>query len=167
MKEIIRKIVTEEINSVFKSKRIINEANNLAGKSIINVDIQPEYKSYVTFNINSWVDFINTNANNNRIIFLYNGADTLGMIDESSYINWLLDLGIDEDVLNNSIFYDKGYAFFRYCMDNSIDESNIADLVRYMDNKIIILRIVVILIVKCGMDIWKKLVMIKTMFVNF
>jgi hypothetical protein len=54
------------------------------------------------------------------------------MVSESDYINWLFDLGIDEDVLNNATFYDKGYAFFRYCIDNSIDEDAIVDLVKYM-----------------------------------
>jgi hypothetical protein len=42
---------------------------------------------------------------------LYNGADTLGMIDEYSFNEWLIDLGIDIDVINNSTFYDKGYGF--------------------------------------------------------
>jgi hypothetical protein len=56
------------------------------------------------------------------------------MIDESSYITWLFDLGLNEEVIENSIFYDKGYAFFRYCIDNSIDEESIVDLVKYMRN---------------------------------
>lgn len=54
------------------------------------------------------------------------------MIDEYSYKEWLMDLGIDEDIISNATFYDKGYAFFIYCMDNSIDEDNIVDLVKYM-----------------------------------
>ena len=54
------------------------------------------------------------------------------MIDEYSFKEWLIDLGIDEDVVYNATFYDKGYAFFRYCIDNSIDEDNIVDLVKYM-----------------------------------
>ena len=34
-------------------------------------------------------------------------------------------------------FYDKGYAFFRYCMDNSLDDRVIANFVRFMyDNDI-------------------------------
>jgi hypothetical protein len=78
------------------------------------------------------VNFINESDENNRIVFLYNGQDTLGMVSESDYINWLFDLGIDEDVLNNATFYDKGYAFFRYCLDNSIDDDAIVDLVKYM-----------------------------------
>ena len=54
------------------------------------------------------------------------------MIDEYSFKEWLIDLGIDEDVVYDATYYDKGYAFFRYCMDNSIDEDNIVDLVKYM-----------------------------------
>jgi hypothetical protein len=116
---------------ITKNKKQINE-ERLNGKTIINVDIQPEYKSYITFNLNEWVKFINNSAALNNIVFLYNGADTLGMISESDYYMWLSELGIEEDVLNNATFYDKGYAFFRYCIDNNIDENNIIDLIKFM-----------------------------------
>ena len=79
-----------------------------------------------------WVNFINENAESNDIVFLYNGADTLGMIDEHSFKEWLLDLGVDEDIVYNATFYDKGYAFFRYCMDSNIDETAISNLVKFM-----------------------------------
>lgn len=127
----VHKYLNENKNIDKKKSRLITE-NRFQGKTIINVDIQPEYQNYITFNLDNWVDFINNNSEINKIIFLYNGADTLGMIDEYSYKEWLLELGVDEDVLYNATFYDKGYAFFRYCMDNSIDEDNIADLVKYM-----------------------------------
>lgn len=127
----VRKYLNENKNIDKKKSRLITE-NKFQGKTIINVDIQPEYQNYITFNLDNWVGFINNNSEINNIIFLYNGADTLDMIDEYSYKEWLLELGVDEDVLYNATFYDKGYAFFRYCMDNSIDEDNIADLVKYM-----------------------------------
>jgi hypothetical protein len=121
----LRRIIRETIKDLLRE-------NKFQGKTIINVDIQPEYKNYISFDLRKWVNFINTNAALNDIIFLYNGSDTLGMIDEYSFKEWLIDLGIDEDVIYNSTFYDKGYAFFRYCIDNSIDEDNIVDLVKYM-----------------------------------
>jgi hypothetical protein len=130
MKSQLRKKLIEYKNTVRKQSRLLTEST-LNGKTIINVDIQPEYQSAISF-IDEWVNFINESDENNRIVFLYNGQDTLGMVSESDYINWLFDLGIDEDVLNNATFYDKGYAFFRYCIDNSIDEDAIVDLVKYM-----------------------------------
>jgi hypothetical protein len=130
MKSPLRKKLIEHKNTVRKQSRLLTEST-LNGKTIINVDIQPEYQSAISF-IDEWVNFINESDENNRIVFLYNGQDTLGMVSESDYINWLFDLGIDEDVLNNATFYDKGYAFFRFCMDNSIDEDAIVDLVKYM-----------------------------------
>ena len=130
MKSQLRKKLIEHKNTVRKQSRTLTEST-LNGKTIINVDIQPEYQSAISF-IDEWVNFINESDENNRIVFLYNGQDTLGMVSESDYINWLFDLGIDEDVLNNATFYDKGYAFFRYCIDNSIDEDAIVDLVKYM-----------------------------------
>jgi hypothetical protein len=131
IKRNIRKRLNETKNKTNKQLRLLNESE-LNNKTIINVDIQPEYESYISFNIYEWVNFINQNANTNNLIFLYNGEDTLGMIGEGDYQMWLMDLGVDEDVIYNTTFYDKGYAFFRYCMDNSIDEDNIVDLVKYM-----------------------------------
>jgi len=102
-----------------------------SGKTIISVDIQPEYKNYISFNIREWVNMIN--QHDGRIVFLYNGHDTLGMIEENEYRSWLLDLGINEEIIYDSaIFYDKGYAFFRYCIDNSIDDEDIVGLVKMM-----------------------------------
>jgi len=131
LKNIIKKVINEDNNQNKRNLRLVNE-NELNGKTIINVDIQPEYEDYVSFNINDWVDFLNENSDSNNIVFLYNGSDTLGMISQYEYIEWLFELGVSEEVLDHATFYDKGYAFFRYCMDNSIDEDDIVDLVKYM-----------------------------------
>jgi len=131
LKNIIKKVINEDNNQNKRNLRLVNE-NELNGKTIINVDIQPEYEDYVSFNINDWVDFLNENSDSNNIVFLYNGSDTLGMISQYEYIDWLFQLGVSEEVLDHATFYDKGYAFFRYCMDNSIDEDDIVDLVKYM-----------------------------------
>lgn len=108
----------------------INESKT-SGKTILNVDIQPEYANYIGFNMDEWVNMIN--QHDGRIVFLYNGYDTLGMIKEDEYKHWLYELGINEDIIYDfAIFYDKGYAFFRYCIDNSIDDEEIVGLVKMM-----------------------------------
>ena len=129
-KNLIKRLIRENLDNP-KKKRMLYE-NKVSGKTIINVDIQPEYQQWVTFDLNDWANFINNNAAQNRIVFLYNGANTLGMIEENEYKYWLFELGIEEDIIENAIFYDKGYAFFRYCMDNSIDENDVVQLVRFM-----------------------------------
>jgi hypothetical protein len=132
MRKSITKIINEEYYSFRKQSRLINETT-VDNKTIINVDIQLEYQDYINSNmLNKWVNFINENNENNNIVFLYNGADTLGMVGEYDYKEWLIELGIEENVIENATFYDKGYAFFRYCMDSGIDEQNIVDLIRYM-----------------------------------
>lgn len=128
---LIKRLLKENFNRLAKKKRTLNESV-VSNKCIINVDIQPEYQSAITFNINKWVNFLNTSYESNIIVFLFNGEDTLGMVSEGDYRMWLMELGVDEEVIDNAIFYDKGYAFFRYCMDSGIDEQNIADLVRFM-----------------------------------
>lgn len=139
----LNKIINEEVRNQFilnernvgrrKQLQTITE-NTLQGKTLISVDIQPEYENWITFNLSDWVNFINRNAYDNRIVLLYNGADTLGMVSEGEYINWLFELGVEEEVINHAIFYDKGYAFFRTCMDSNINMDNIVDLVQYMIN---------------------------------
>ena len=130
LKEKLNIIVKEELNRKIKTDRLINEVQ-VNGKTLINVDIQPEYESYInTFDLITWAKFLNKSAKTNKIIFLYNGADTLGMVSESDYRSWLIEKGVR--ITDNAIFYDKGYAFFRYCMDSGIDQENIVDLVQYM-----------------------------------
>ena len=143
MESKLQNIINEEIRNQYilneknigrrKQLQRINETS-FQGKTLISVDIQPEYQDWIGFNLGDWAEFINTSAENNRLVFLYNGADSLGMVSEYEYIDWLLDLGVEEDVLQNINFYDKGYAFFRYCMDSNIDEDNIVDLIQYMIN---------------------------------
>jgi hypothetical protein len=114
-------------------KRIIETTTNVANQTLINVDIQPEYKSVFSFSLAKWIDFLNQNYDHvNNMVFLYNGHDTLGMITEMDYKMWLAENGVSDEVLDGSMFYDKGYAFFRYCMDNSIDDDDIVDFVKFM-----------------------------------
>jgi hypothetical protein len=125
----------------FKLQEQINRINELSGNNMVSgkhlvvVDIQPEYEQWFSNILPEFVDFLNENYETlNRLTFLYNG-DSLGMVSESSYQNWWFDNGLSEDVINYAIFYDKGYAFFRYCIDNNIDEETIVNLIKYMIEK--------------------------------
>jgi hypothetical protein len=124
-------LLYENINRIHE----ISDINPVAGKNLIVVDIQPEYSSYINF-LPSFVDFLNSNHENmSSITFLYNGYDTLGMINEGDYKMWWMDQGLDEEVIDSSYFYDKGYAFFRYCIDSNIDDEHIVGLVKIMIEK--------------------------------
>lgn len=128
-----RNYLITNINKYFNQKypKLITE-KLLNNKTIINVDIQPEYEEYLSFDKNEWADFINNNYESNDIIFLYNGKETLDMIDENSYKMWLLNLGIYEEVFYFSKFFDKEYAYFRFCLDESMDEEKIVNIVKFM-----------------------------------
>jgi hypothetical protein len=107
--------------------------NLIQNANLISVDIQPEYESYFNFNLYSFLQFVNNNIDNmNSVTFLYNGADTLGMVSEDDYKYWLLENGLEEDNLQVIRYLDKGYAFFRYCMDSGIEEEETVNLVKYM-----------------------------------
>ena len=121
----------EQINRIHE----LSGNNMVSGKHLVVVDIQPEYEQWCKHILPEFVDFLNENYESlNRLTFLYNG-DSLGMISEGEYQNWWLDNGLSEDVIYSSRFYDKGYAFFRYCMDEGIDDETIVNLIKYMIEK--------------------------------
>jgi hypothetical protein len=124
-------LIFENINRIHE----ISDVNPIAGKHLVVVDIQPEYESAISF-IPSFVDFLNSNYESlSNLTFLFNGHDTLGMIEEHDYKMWWLDHGLDEHIIDSVRFYDKGYAFFRYCIDYDIDEEDVSELVRHMIEK--------------------------------
>jgi len=104
-----------------------------SGKHLIIVDVQPEYMSSASHIATDLFEYINQHYDAfGDITFLYNGEDTLGMIAEHDYREWLVEMGLDEEIAYNVRMYDKGYAFFRYCMDSNIDHDATINLVRYM-----------------------------------
>lgn len=94
MKTIITKLLKEQLVSFKRNRTLIKEDTSFNGKTIINVDIQPEYQKNISFSIYQWISFLNSSSDNNRIIFLYNG-DSLGMISETEYIDWLIENGLN------------------------------------------------------------------------
>lgn len=107
--------------------------------NIIVVDVQPEYKDHISFDTSRFFSYLNRvlARSNRRVCFLYNGADTLGMISEHDLIEMYQEYGFEWAHDGRVSFYDKGYAFFRYCMDSGIDNEDIAILLKFMiDNDI-------------------------------
>jgi hypothetical protein len=109
--------------------------NPVAGKHLIVVDIQPEYTQWCKHILLPFINFLNQNYESlSQLTFLYNG-ESLGMISENDYCYWWIEMGLDEDIVFDSYKFDKGYAFFRYCMDEGIDEDVISQLIKYMIEK--------------------------------
>jgi hypothetical protein len=126
---------------LFKLQEEINRINELSGNNMVSgkhlcvVDIQPEYQSHIPF-LGNFINFLNSNHETlGNLTFFYNGQDTLGMIAESDYKMWWSENGLDEHIIDQAIFYDKGYAFFRYCIDSNIDDEAIVNMVKFMLEK--------------------------------
>ena len=128
-----KKLSSGEIN---EDTPLITE--NAVGRHLIVVDVQPEYASWMNGMQNDLFEYINTHIQElSDLTFLYNGEDTLGMVSEYDYREWLVENGLDEDIAYEARLYDKGYAFFRNCMDNNGDEQGLINLVKFMrDNNI-------------------------------
>lgn len=115
---------------LFYNGFLYESSNN--GKDLVIVDIQPEYQKVFTFNIYDWINWLNsTYSSYNRIIFLFNGPD-LGFPSKNEYVNWLMELGLDYEVIESAEMIDKSYAFFRYCIDKGIDDDLIVSIVKFM-----------------------------------
>lgn len=131
----LNSITTDENRCIIESIRdahsiIFESAYN--GKELIVVDIQPEYEKGFGFKTYQFIEFLNAHANEfSSITLLYNGPD-LGMVSQSDYTMWLIDNGLDEDVLNNINFFEKGYAFFRNAMDAGVDHDEIVHVIAFM-----------------------------------
>lgn len=103
---------------------------------LVVVDIQPEYMNYAGKHFaREFCSWLNQNYSTFRsVLFLFNGPE-LGFPTEQELKYWYLENGLNEEIIENSKFYDKGYAFFRYCMDSGVDEDEIVDLVKFMIKK--------------------------------
>lgn len=101
-------------------------------KTLIICDIQPEYSGWFSFDIKKFCQYLNRAKNHYNIHYFYNGYETLGMIDETELITWLLDNGLKEETLDKIKFTDKGYGFLREAMDNDVTDQKIIKTLQEM-----------------------------------
>lgn len=141
----MRKIIInkKQKRQVIKESRLITEST-LKNKTIISVDIQPEYQSHIHF-LNDWIKFLNKSYKNNKIVFLYNG-ESLGFSDENEYKWWLSEIGLKDEVLDYAEFWDDFSARYNHgeirdLLEFSSDMINIPDLMDYIKyfNNVILL----------------------------
>ena len=118
------------------------ESVALASHDYVICDIQPEYQTWMrdSFSMGGFIDWLSSLLETDQadILYLYNG-ESMGMCSEAQLKEWLVeDCGLDPDLLDQAEqnghiqFYDKGYAFFRTCLDSGIAEEDVVALVRFM-----------------------------------
>ena len=105
--------------------------------NVIVVDVQPVYESGIYFDMGDFTTFLRDQKD---ILYYFNGPDTVGGDSKNDIIRWLLEYADFDEVLENkltknTIWYDKGYAFFRNWMDKEADEGFIKKAVRFMMSK--------------------------------
>jgi hypothetical protein len=102
-------------------------------QSVVCVDIQREYLKGIErgFNLGDWVDWINRSEV--PVYFVWNGPE-VGGPEESEYQEWLEEIGVNPDVIENSEFIEKEYGFFRICLDYGW-EADVLRILRYLIDK--------------------------------
>ena len=111
-------------------------------RDVISVDVQPMYASYLQPRMDMY-DFTQFLLKQNRILYYFNGPNTVGEDTKRDIISWLYEESDYNDDLykklnsSQTIWYDKGYAFFRGWLDNGADWSFIKKAIRFMmQNKV-------------------------------
>ena len=118
-------------------KYFINEKRK---NNIIVVDVQPMYGTYLKNQIDMY-EFTQFIKEQGKVLYYYNGPDTVGDDTDKDIIQWLYEESDYDDELykklisKDVIWYDKGYAFLRGWMDNGADEGFIKRALRFMMSK--------------------------------
>jgi hypothetical protein len=107
--------------------KVLSESRNTP---LISIDIQPAYEKYCSHIMTKFVNFLNSHRG--EVYYFYNGSD-VGIDDTAESIKyWLLEYGVNEDVIDKISFKEKTYAFFRNFMDSGMDRKEIISIIRYM-----------------------------------
>ncbi len=99
-------------------------------RSVLVVDVQPMYVMGDYRLVSAIAELAEDCANSpdcEDVLVLFNGDDTFG---EEELREWYREM--DAESLADADFYDKGYAFFRSCMDFGFAHDAIVPLVRWM-----------------------------------
>ena len=133
LKSLINKVIQENDLKLTQFRDILCEKRS---RDVIVVDIQPMYKDSIYFDIEDFGQFL---LSNHRILYFYNGPDTVGDDTKDDIINMLWKLTESEELAeklqsSDTIWIDKGYGFFRTWMDNGADIGFIQKAIRYMVN---------------------------------
>ncbi len=104
-------------------------------KPLIVVDVQPAYKSYITFDVVQLMELIN--GQTGKILFLIN-ADEQGLTEDSVMHcwQWWWENGLELDNRDRrATVFDKGYGHFRSWMDYLDDDALMIKAIRFMHQK--------------------------------
>jgi hypothetical protein len=113
---------------MFTSRYIMTQLDE-SRHSVISVDVQPAYKSYIKFDIKEYVSFLNESG---KILVFYVSDLPDDSNDEKSIYEWYLDAGLDTEKRKDMVFFDKGEGFFTNWISAGVSEETILKTVRYL-----------------------------------
>lgn len=112
----------------FKKYFELLEEGNLSKPCII-IDVQPTYAKFCDKIVDPLCDFLNKRKG--PVFLFYNGPD-VGCDEEYQVVEYFQEHGLSEEKLQDCIFKEKTYAFFRNWMDAGMERSDLKKAIRYM-----------------------------------
>lgn len=109
-------------------KHVISEAVSAVH---ISVDVQQDYIDHIPFDIREYYQWMYDNFSS---VIVYVNGEELGFPSKDEHTYWLLEQGfLEESMLHKFDFREKGYAFFRSCIDGGYEEC-LVEVIQYMRN---------------------------------
>lgn len=105
--------------------------------NVIVVDVQPIYQNSIHFDMQEFIEFLDQQG---KILYFFNGPDTVGGDSKEQILDWLINEGIPSPLYyklksKDTLWIDKGYGFLRSWMDMGADEGFIKQAIRFMMSK--------------------------------
>lgn len=98
--------------------------------TLVSVDIQPAYDTHCRRILPQYIEFLNSYKGN--IVCFYNGPQA-GLDDtQQTVASYYYENGLAEEKLDQIIWKEKYYAFFRNWMDLGVDRDSMIKAIRFM-----------------------------------
>jgi hypothetical protein len=109
--------------------KLIDVVNENISSNLLVVDIQPAYHRWCSAVSPRIMQLLNTHTG--KKYCLYN-AEGLTTDTEDSIVDYYLENGLKQEKLDDIIFVEKAYGYFRDWMDNDVTERIIIKTIRAM-----------------------------------
>lgn len=110
-----------------ETHRLMEESSK--NRTLVVIDIQPAYQEFLKYIIHDFCIYLNEHKG--PILYFFND-ENIGCDSLDDVRMFLLDFGVEDEVIDRIEFKPKQYAFFRNWMDAGMERGHIIKAIRYM-----------------------------------